>query len=186
MPKLLVSGLSEAEFERIKSQKTERTEAVLVASNGSIPSWERVTDLERNLILVSVCLGQFLAALDITIVVVALPKILADLDGVDLLAWTLSSYLLTSAAVNGLVGRLSDVYGRRIVYLSAMAIFFLGSALCGSATSIWNLIIARGVQGIGGGGLMGLTQVIVADVVPPDRRAKITSAVMSTFAFAVS
>ena len=77
------------------------------------------------------------------------------------IAWVLSSYLLTSAAINSLVGRFSDVYGRRLVYLSAVVVFFVGSLLCGLSTSIWWLILARGVQGVGGGGIMGLTQTIV-------------------------
>ena len=106
---------------------------------------------------------QFLAALDLTIVVVALPKILEELHGVKLIAWVLASYLLTSASVQSLVGRLSDVYGRRMIYMGAVTLFFIGSALCGTSTSIWYLIIARGVQGLGGGGIMGLTQTIVAE-----------------------
>ena len=150
----------------------------------SRPVYETITPIERRLILLSLGLGQFLAALDMTIVIVALPRILEDLGGLNELAWILSSYLLTSASVNGIIGRVSDVYGRRVVYLSGVFTFLLGSILCGVATSVWFLIVARGVQGIGGGSIMGLTSVVTADVVAPENRAKATSMIMSTFALA--
>lgn len=151
---------------------------------GGVPLYDTISRRDRNLILFALCAGQFLAALDMTIVVVALSQILTDFGESQYLAWVLSSYMLTSAAATALVGRLSDVYGRRRVYLSVLVLFMLGSCLCGAATSIWFLVGSRAVQGIGGGGIMGLTNVIVADIVPPQDRGRIVGFVTATFGLA--
>lgn len=146
--------------------------------------YDLITRKERNLILLALCTGQFLGALDMTIVVIALSDIVHELGQPEYLSWVLSAYMLTSAATTALAGRFSDVYGRRRVYMFMLFMFLLGSCLCGAATDIWFLIIARALQGIGGGGVMGLTNVIVADIVPPKDRARIVGMVSGSFGIA--
>src|SRR5258705_5090238 len=115
-------------------------------------------------------LGMFLAALDQTIVATALPRIASDLHGVGHLSWVVSVYLLTSTAATPIYGKLSDLYGRRAIMQAALALFIVASLLCGLAPSMTSLILARALQGLGGGGLMSLAQATVADVVSPRER----------------
>ncbi|NUR86844.1 MAG: MFS transporter, partial [Nonomuraea sp.] len=117
-------------------------------------------------------LTMFLAALDQTVVATALPTIAGDLHGVDTLSWLVTAFALTSGIATPLFGKLSDMYGRRRLYLGAIVLFLLGSALCGLATSMGQLIAFRAFQGIGAGGLMVLTMTIMADVATPAQRAR--------------
>src|SRR3954463_12570699 len=112
--------------------------------------------LSHNQILVvvgGVMAGMLLAALDMSIVGTALPRIVSDLGGLNHLSWVVTAYLLTSTAVTPLWGKISDLYGRRLIFQTAISIFVIGSALSGMAQTMAELIAARAVQGIGGGGL---------------------------------
>src|SRR6187431_729574 len=97
-------------------------------------------------------LGMFLAALDQTIVSTALPTIVRDLGGLEHLSWVVTAYLLAVTAVTPLYGKLGDLYGRKIVLQGALVIFLIGSALCGLANGMTELIAFRAIQGLGGGG----------------------------------
>ncbi|WP_255951631.1 MFS transporter [Streptomyces odontomachi] len=117
-------------------------------------------------------LGLLLAALDQTIVATALPTIVSDLGGLDHLAWVVTAYLLAATAATPLWGKLGDQYGRKRLYQLAILIFLIGSALCGVAQSMAELITFRAVQGLGGGGLIVLSMAIVGDLVPPRERGR--------------
>ena len=112
-------------------------------------------------------LTLLLAALDQTIVSTALPTIVGDLGGLNHISWVVTSYLLAITVVTLLYGMLGDLYGRKVVLLSAVVLFLIGSALCGLSQSMTMLIAFRAVQGLGAGGLIVLTQATIGDVVPP-------------------
>src|SRR5918993_6138704 len=132
-------------------------------------------------ILAGLLLGMFLAALDQTVVSTAIRTIADDLQGYDLQAWATTSFLITSTIATPLYGKLSDIYGRRPFYLFAIGVFVVGSALCGIATSMYELAAWRAVQGIGAGGLMSLALAIIGDLVPPRQRAKYQGYFMAVF-----
>src|SRR5271165_7483313 len=113
-----------------------------------------------------------LAALDQTIVATALPTIVGDLGGLDRLAWVTSAFLLAQTAVTPIYGKLGDLYGRKRVLQSAVVLFLIGSALCGLAGSMTELIAFRAVQGLGAGGLIVLVQATVGDIVSPRERGR--------------
>lgn len=117
-------------------------------------------------------LGMLLAALDQTIVSTALPTIVSDLGGLNHLSWVVTAYILASTAVTPLWGKLGDQYGRKWLFVAAIVIFLIGSALCGLSQTMAQLIFFRALQGLGGGGLMTLAVAIVGDVVPPRRRGR--------------
>ncbi|MFC8515563.1 DHA2 family efflux MFS transporter permease subunit [Streptomyces sp. NPDC057257] len=117
-------------------------------------------------------LGMLLAALDQTIVSTALPTIVSDLGGLEHLSWVVTAYLLASTAATPLWGKLGDQYGRKRLFQIAIVIFLIGSALCGMAQNMGELIAFRALQGLGGGGLMVLSMAIVGDVVPPRERGR--------------
>ncbi len=117
-------------------------------------------------------LGMFLGAIDQTIVATALPAMAGELHGMEYMAWVVSAYLLTSTASTPIYGKLSDLYGRRPLFIAAIAIFFIGSVVCGAAQNMSELIAGRAIQGLGGGGLISLAQTIIADLVPPRERAR--------------
>jgi EmrB/QacA subfamily drug resistance transporter len=114
----------------------------------------------------------FLASLDQTIVSTALPTIVGELGGLEHLSWVVTAYLLASTVVGPLYGKLGDLYGRKIVLQTAIVIFLVGSALCGLAQNMTELIAFRAVQGIGGGGLMVTSIAVVGDIIPPRDRGK--------------
>jgi EmrB/QacA subfamily drug resistance transporter len=117
-------------------------------------------------------LGMLLAALDQTIVSTALPTIVSDLGGLEHLSWVVTAYLLASTAATPLWGKLGDQYGRKKLFQAAIVIFLIGSALCGMARNMPELIGFRALQGLGGGGLMVLSMAIVGDIVPPRERGR--------------
>ncbi|MCX4880496.1 MFS transporter [Streptomyces sp. NBC_00847] len=117
-------------------------------------------------------LGLLLAALDQTIVSTALPTIVSDLGGLEHLSWVVTAYLLASTAATPLWGKLGDQYGRKRLFQIAIVIFLIGSALCGTAQNMPQLIAFRAVQGLGGGGLIVLSMAIVGDVVSPRERGR--------------
>ncbi|MFE0426345.1 DHA2 family efflux MFS transporter permease subunit [Streptomyces sp. NPDC058953] len=117
-------------------------------------------------------LGMLLAALDQTIVSTALPTIVSELGGLEHLSWVVTAYLLASTAATPLWGKLGDQYGRKKLFQTAIVIFLIGSALCGIAQNMPQLIGFRALQGLGGGGLMVLSMAIVGDIVPPRERGR--------------
>lgn len=132
-------------------------------------------DLSRRTLWLAIgalLLGMLLAALDQTIVSTALPTIVSELGGMEHLSWVVTAYLLASTAATPLWGKLGDQYGRKTLYQSAIVIFLIGSALCGIAQDMPQLIGFRALQGLGGGGLMVLSMAIVGDLVPPRDRGR--------------
>ncbi|MGO4456088.1 MDR family MFS transporter [Streptomyces sp. M-16] len=117
-------------------------------------------------------LGLLIAALDQTIVSTALPTIVSELGGMEHLSWVVTAYMLASTAATPLWGKLGDQYGRKKLFQYAIVLFLIGSALCGLAQNMPQLIGFRGLQGLGGGGLMVLSMAIVGDIVPPRERGK--------------
>ena len=126
-------------------------------------------------------MGIFLASLDQTIVGTAMPRIVADLGGFDRFTWITSSYIVASTAAVPIVGRLSDLYGRKSFYLAAVVVFLVGSALAGLSQSMNQLIVFRAIQGLGGGSLMALAFVAVGDLFPPADRGKYQGFVAAVF-----
>ena len=139
---------------------------------------------ERTIIIVGLMTGLLLAALDQTIVSTALPTIVGEFGGIDHLSWVVTAYLVGSTASMPLWGKVSDLYGRKRIYQSAIVLFLVASALCGAAQSMGQLIGFRFLQGVGGGGLMSLTFTIVGDIVPPRERGRYTGYLTGTFALA--
>ncbi|WP_205826150.1 MDR family MFS transporter [Microbispora catharanthi] len=123
-------------------------------------------------VLSGVAAGMLLAALDQSIVGTALPRIVSELGGLDKLSWVVTAYLLTSTAATPLWGKISDLYGRRAIFQTAIGIFLLGSVLAGLSQNIGQLIGFRAIQGLGGGGLMALAFSIIGDVIPPRERGR--------------
>ncbi|MBQ1081131.1 MULTISPECIES: MDR family MFS transporter [unclassified Nocardiopsis] len=124
------------------------------------------------LIMTALMLAVLLSALDQTIVSTALPTIVSDLGGLNHLSWVITAYLLAVTASTPLWGKLGDQFGRKRLFLGCIAIFLLGSVLCGLAQDMLQLVLARGLQGVGGGGLMVLASAIIGDVVSPRERGK--------------
>jgi EmrB/QacA subfamily drug resistance transporter len=123
-----------------------------------------------------------LAALDQTIVATALPQIVGDLGGITQYSWVFTAYMLTSTVTVPLYGKLGDVYGRKNLFLFAIVVFLLGSLLCGTATSMTELVIFRAVQGIGAGGLFPLSLAVIGNIVPPRDRGKWQGLIGAVFA----
>jgi EmrB/QacA subfamily drug resistance transporter len=136
------------------------------------PAPVRFTHREILLMLSGTMCGMFLGAIDQTIVATALPAMAGELHGIEYMSWAVAAYLLTSTASTPIYGKLSDLYGRRPLFVSAIAIFLIGSVICGVAQSMGMLIGGRAIQGLGGGGLISLSMTIMADLVPPRERAR--------------
>ena len=115
-------------------------------------------------------LATLLAALDQTVVATALPQIVTDLHGFSDLSWVVSAFLVAATVTVPLYGKLSDLYGRRRMFVVSITIFLVGSALCGAAQSMGQLIAFRALQGIGAGGLLPLSQAAIADLFSPRER----------------
>jgi EmrB/QacA subfamily drug resistance transporter len=133
---------------------------------------QTLSHAEIRTIIIGIMLAMLLAALDQTIIATALPTIGRELGDMEHLPWVVTVYLLTATAVTPLYGKFSDSHGRRITMLIGIVIFIIGSIACALAPTMLTLILARGVQGLGGGGLIALAQTIVADLVPPKERAR--------------
>ncbi len=131
-----------------------------------------LTQAEVRTILMSLLLAMFLAALDQTIVATALPTIGRQFRDVSNLSWVITAYLLASTAVAPVFGTLCDIYGRRVMITVSLSLFVAGSVLCAVAPSMTVLILARGLQGLGGGGIMPVVQTVIADVVSPRERGQ--------------
>lgn len=127
---------------------------------------------EIMVIIGALMMTMLLAALDQTIVSTAMPKIAVDLNGLKEYSWVATSYLLSSAVVTPIYGKLGDLYGRKKIFLASIVIFLVGSALCGLSQTMNQLIVFRALQGLGGGGLMALVFAIIGDVIPPRQRGR--------------
>jgi len=134
--------------------------------------------------LAGVMLAMLLSALDQTIVGTAMPRIIADLGGFNQYTWVTSIYMITSAVTVPIVGKLSDMYGRKIFYIVGIGIFAVFSLACGLSQNMTELIIFRGVQGIGGGIMMTNAFTVIADIFPPEERGKYQGLLTSVFSFA--
>ncbi|MBK6885604.1 MAG: MFS transporter [Tetrasphaera sp.] len=132
-------------------------------------------------ILTGLMLGMFLAALDQTIVATAIRTIADDLQGLDRQAWVTTAYLITSTIVTPLYGKLSDIYGRKPFFITAISVFVIGSVMCTFADSMIQLAAYRAVQGVGAGGLFSLALAIIGDIVPPMERAKYQGYFLAVF-----
>ena len=124
------------------------------------------------IVLAGVMAGMLLFALDQGIVGTALPRIVSELGGLDKLSWVVTAYLLTSTATTPLWGKISDLYGRRLIFQVAIVIFLIGSALSGLSQNMVQLIGFRALQGVGGGGLFAIALSIIGDVIPPRERGR--------------
>ena len=136
-----------------------------------------------HLIFFGMLVSTFLASLDGTAVSTALPTIAGDLGGIDQLPWVLTSFLLGSVAATPLYGKLSDLYGRRALTQAALAIFVVASVLCALSQTMWQLIAARGLQGIGAGGLMAMGFIVIGDIFSPRERGKYMAYYTMNFTF---
>ena len=142
---------------------------------------EVLTRRQTITVMVGLMLGMFLSSLDQTIVSTSIYTIANDLDGLSLQAWATTAYLITSTVSTPLYGKLSDIFGRRPLYLAAILIFLAGSLYAGSVHSMTELAIARGIQGMGAGGLLALALTIIGDIVALKDRAKFQGYFMSVF-----
>jgi EmrB/QacA subfamily drug resistance transporter len=136
------------------------------------PSGAPMNPRRRNFIFLAIVLGMLLAALDQTIVATALPTIVADLGDAGHQSWVVTSYLLASTIVTVLAGKLGDLFGRKRVFQAAVLFFVVGSVLCGLAQSMSMLVVARALQGIGGGGITVTASALIGEVVPLRERGR--------------
>lgn len=160
---------------RLPAKKPD-TKSVAVATE------KPLTHAEIRAIVLGIMLAMFLGALDQTIIATALPTIGRAFRDFENLSWVVTAYLLTATATTPLYGKLSDIYGRRTVMLTGIAIFIAGSAVCAAATGMPMLIGGRALQGLGGGGLMSVTQTIIADIVSPRERGRYQGYIGAVFA----
>src|SRR5215216_6414224 len=143
-----------------------------VSGAGATPSRSALTPAEFRPLLVGLMVAMFLAALDQTIVAIALPTIGRQFDDMSSLSWVVTAYLLSGTAVAPVFGTLSDIFGRRVMIIIALGVFIVASVLCALAPNLLTLIVARFLQGIGGGGIMPVVQTIIADAISPKERGE--------------
>lgn len=143
-----------------------------------------VSSRRLMLIVAGTLVGILLAALDQTIVGAAMPRVMADLNGLEHYSWVFTAYMLTSTVTVPIYGKLSDSYGRRPFFLGGMALFLLGSALAGMSQSMTQLIVFRGLQGLGAGAMLPITQAIIGDIFPPAERGKWQGLLMMVYGLA--
>ncbi|MGW1926293.1 MFS transporter, partial [Streptomyces massasporeus] len=135
----------------------------------------------RNIVFGTIMLGVLLAALDQTIVGTALPTIVSDLGGAAHMSWVVTAYLLAETVATVLVGKFGDLFGRKVIFQISAIVFITGSFLCGLATNMTLLIVWRGLQGVGAGGLMVTSMALIADVIPLRERGKYQGAIGAVF-----
>jgi EmrB/QacA subfamily drug resistance transporter len=128
----------------------------------------------KNFVVAGLLLGILMAAMDNTIVATAMGTIVAELGGLDKIVWVTSAYMIASVAGMPIFGKLSDMYGRKLFYVSGLTIFIIGSILCGLAQNMVQLSIFRAIQGLGGGALMPIAFTIMFDTFPPEQRGKMS------------
>lgn len=127
----------------------------------------------KRTVTIALFVATFLTAIEGTIVSTAMPTIVSDLKGIELMNWVFAIYLLTSAVTVPIFGKLSDLYGRKFIFTLGTIIFLIGSALCGLSQTMEQLIIYRAIQGIGAGAIMPVTTTIIGDIYPYEKRAKV-------------
>jgi Na+/melibiose symporter-like transporter len=142
--------------------QTQSTRASAIAVPELQPLVETASRGRIIAILIGVILGMLLAGLDQTAVGTALPRIVASLGGLEHYAWVVTAYLLASTVSIPIWGKLSDIYGRRIIFIGGMVIFLAGSALAGTSQDMTQLIIYRGIQGLGAGALIPIAQAVIS------------------------
>ena len=157
------------------------TEQTAPPAPKALPTDGPLTHRQIVTILVGLMMGMFLAALDQTIVATSIRTIADELHGLDQQAWATTAYLITATIVTPLYGKLGDIYGRKKLFIFAISIFIVGSALSSFATSMYMLAAFRAVQGLGAGGLMSLALAIIGDIVPPRERAKYQGYFLAVF-----
>lgn len=153
------------------------TGAVAVAEKSPEP----LSRARTNIVFATIVLGMLMAALDQTIVSTALPTIVADLGGAGHMAWVVTAYLLAEAVATALAGKLGDLFGRKLIFQVSGLIFIAGSMLAGLANGMTLLVVARGIQGFGGGGLMVTSMALIADTIPLRQRGKYQGALGAVF-----
>jgi MFS family permease len=130
------------------------------------------TQKNRGLLITGLLVAMLFASLDNTIVGTAMPRIVGELGGLGIMTWLTTAYMLSSTTVVPIAGKMADLIGRKTVYVTGLIIFMLGSALCGMAQSMTQLIFFRAVQGIGGGVMMPMAMIIIGDIFTGEQRAK--------------
>jgi EmrB/QacA subfamily drug resistance transporter len=140
-----------------------------------------ISPQRRNFIFVAVLLGMLLAALDQTIVATALPTVVADLGGAGHQSWVVTSYLLASTIATAIVGKLGDLFGRKLIFGAAVLFFLVGSVLCGMSGSMTMLVASRALQGIGGGAIMVTATALIGEVIPLRDRGRYQGALGAVF-----
>ena len=129
---------------------------------------------ERRLITVALFVATFLVSLDASVVATAMPTVIGQIGGIELYAWVFAAYLLTSTVTVPIYGKLADLFGRKPVFLFSIAVFMVGSMLCGQAQTMQQLIVFRLLQGLGAGGVLPINQTLLGDLYPLEERARIT------------
>ncbi|GAA5863355.1 hypothetical protein JCM1840_007499 [Sporobolomyces johnsonii] len=168
-----------------RAAKAELGDPIEEVKSGKASEVEFLPNNNMPIVLFGLALTTFLAALDSTIVSTALSTIQRDLDGTTgTLSWVSAAYMLCSTSLAPLYGKLSGYVGRKPVMYASIVVFLIGSALCGAAQNMVWLCVCRGVQGLGGGGVIQLTQIIVSDISPLATRGKYTSVIGSTWGIA--
>ncbi len=153
-----------------------------LSAHGVPPSLRSTVSRQRLiLVVVGVMLGMLLSSIDQTIVGTAMPRVIAELGGLQHYAWVATGYMLASTVVVPIWGKLSDLYGRRPFFLLGMVLFLLGSALSGTSQDMTQLIVYRAIQGLGAGAMMPIVQAIVGDIFPPAERGKWQGMMMAVF-----
>ena len=150
------------------------------------PQDMRATLSERGriMVLVGIMLAMLLSAIDQTVVGTAMPRIIAELNGLEHYAWTFTGYMLAATVSLPIYGKLSDIYGRRPFFIAGMLLFLAGSALSGTAQDMTQLIAYRGLQGLGAGAMLPISQAIIGDIFSPAERGKWQGLMMSVFGLA--
>jgi EmrB/QacA subfamily drug resistance transporter len=139
---------------------------------------------EIHVLMIAVMTGMFLAAIDGTIVITALPAMVGDLGNLSQAPWITVGFLLTQTIATPIIGKLSDIYGRKLTFQVTIVVFLVSSVLCALSQNMTQLVILRALQGIGAGGLLSLPMAIVGDILPPAERARYQGYIAGTFALA--
>lgn len=142
---------------------------------------QELTNRKKIMVMIALMATMFFASINQTIISAALPKIIAQLGGMTYYSWVITIYMLTSTISTIIFGKLSDIYGRKKFLLFGISVFLVGSFLTGLSGNIFQMIIFRGIQGIGGGMLMSITLTAIGDLYPPEERAKWTGTMMAIF-----
>ncbi|MDP4156114.1 MAG: MFS transporter, partial [Bacillota bacterium] len=142
------------------------------------------TTTNRKMVTVAMLVAILLVAIDVTVVSTAMPKIVSDLSGLELISWVFAIYTLTTSVTTPIYGKLADLFGRKKIFMAGVILFVLGSMLSGAAHTMTQLIWFRAFQGIGAGAVMPLTFTIIGDLYPGEQRAKMQGVFSSVWGIA--